>query len=221
MRQLEQFSQLLIALNGYDSHVGALPDSDQQNARGESLYSWRLSLMGFVQAVKDSIDYEQSWTAEWHRGWLRTRPAVYFSGRRSPKRGDYVGSVSVVIGPGTPFQEQGSMQLENVPCDTILIIEAQGFSKHWMAPGDLRLYELNESLLDGTDGDGVMVGFADGEIWLISPEVPLTTLKKYFVATDHPPRDRNKELLPFRLSSDRVEMTACTGSTGTEKKEGR
>lgn len=219
-RQMEAFGEVLDGLSNYDRNHRRLPDAVKLDDLGEALYSWRLGLMVFLVAIKDGVDLHAPWTSDSQR--VRDVPVSYYcTSRKLSRQKSCEPLVSSVIGRGTPFQDQGSMVLKDVPCDTILIIEAQKFCKHWMAPGDLRWQELDASFLQGTDGDGVLVGFADGEIWMLSPEVPLEALKKFFIAQDPPRRDRRTELAPFRMWSGRARSLRCEYEGRANNKEGR
>jgi hypothetical protein len=92
------------------------------------------------------------------------------------------------------------MALTDVPCDTILIIECNELDVHWMAPGDIQLNDISRNICKGTDGKGIVVGFADGCVWLLDESVPFQELKRFFIAA-HVNRDREAILGPYRLLS--------------------
>jgi hypothetical protein len=83
---------------------------------------------------------------------------------------------------------------------TILLVEIAHSGIHWMAPGDLSLDNIPESLVYGLDGDGFHVLFADGQIWFLSSDVPLEKVQKFFTIDGAKKHDREQTLGPYALS---------------------
>jgi hypothetical protein len=59
---------------------------------------------------------------------------------------------------------------------------------------------IGRNISKGTDGRGIVAGFADGSAWLLDETVPLQELKRFFTAA-HVIRDRDAILGSYRLLS--------------------
>jgi hypothetical protein len=81
--------------------------------------------------------------------------------------------------------------------DLIVLVEVSNSRVHWGCPGDLDIENLPPNFLRGTDGKGLIVMFADWQIWYISCNVPLETLKHFLVTTDLKNHSRDIELKPY------------------------
>jgi hypothetical protein len=86
--------------------------------------------------------------------------------------------VVAITGPGTPFTEGLKNRIKDLPPSTILFVGVAHSGIHWMAPGDLSLDSVPESIVQGFEEEGLPLLFADGQVWFLSPEVPLDDLKK-------------------------------------------
>ena len=61
--------------------------------------------------------------------------------------------------------------------DTILAIEIAHWGIPWAAPGDLPLDAVDQSILKGIEGTGVLALFADGSLDFVWADVPLDDFK--------------------------------------------
>ncbi|MCH7728410.1 MAG: hypothetical protein IH991_18320 [Planctomycetes bacterium] len=64
----------------------------------------------------------------------------------------------------------------------------------WAAPGDLPISEVTASILEGFDGDGVHVLFADGSVWFVPKDTDFEDLKKFFTIEGAKKFDREQVL---------------------------
>lgn len=104
-------------------------------------------------------------------------------------------NVALICGPGTPFDESRTCSLEDLDDDTILAVEVADLDVHWMEPGDLHIDRLPASLMNGLDGQGVLVLFADSTVQYVPNSVPLDDLRKLMTIEGAKQHDR-KTLLP-------------------------
>lgn len=190
------FEFVLGGMRQYDNNFGKLPHAIVRDANGNVLYGWRLSITPFIQGFKEGgLDFDVAWNAEPNRT-FGPQPNLCYS-RRPRVHRDISGHVAIITGDNTPMGGGAPAPLAQVPCDTILVVEAEGVASHWMEPRDIALSEVNQRLTLGTDGKGILVGFADGQIWFLDRTVPIGLLKTFFV-TDPASRDREAQLAPFR-----------------------
>src|SRR5262249_42651950 len=103
-------------------------------------------------------------------------------------------NIVAITGPGTAFDEDHPTRLKDIPPSTILCIEIAHSGIHWMAPGDLRLGKLPQSLSRGLDGRGLHVGCADGSVWFVTADVPLSEVEKLCTIEGAKKYDREKVL---------------------------
>jgi len=200
-RQLSQMGEVLSALAWFDQTIGRLPDAQKRARSGDVLFSWRVSILPYREGLGErALDLESPWTSDSNRSLAMKTDRIYCFARRS-KHGSLACNVAAVIGPGTPFQDKQSMALADVPCDTILFVEAKNATTHWMAAGDLRLDQLDQALTGGTDGTGFVAVFADGEVWFLDRRVPIDVVKRFLLAIPSGPRNRKDELGGYRLYS--------------------
>jgi Protein of unknown function (DUF1559) len=202
-RRMHRFEILRLGLQSYHDTFNALPLAVSCNDSGAVRYSWRVTLMPFTEGVKDLLDLDSPWTAPTNRYFAGRAVYQYCNPDERDAKERIAGIVSVIVGDDTPMQLTSSRGLSGVPGDTILLIESKPDAEHWMAPGDLPLSELLTGSLKH-DGQGLLVGFADGEIWHLHDSVPSQALARFAIVNPSEPRDRASALGPFKISSRRV-----------------
>jgi hypothetical protein len=198
MERMQRFAFVANALSTCDLSTGSLPDAVKLSGDGTPLYSWRFTLIPFLQGVKNLVDMDAPWTADTNRHFASQRDSTYCFDTVDER--SFSSNVAVVVGDRTPFRTDGSLSLQEVPCDTILFMEVDGVGTHWMAPGDLTLPEIDGEVIRGTDDQGVIVAFADGDVWYLDASTPLATFKR-FLTVDPTARDREIELGPYKRHS--------------------
>ena len=132
--------------------------------------------------MKQIVDATLPWNSEDLARWRQQVPGNYcFSG--TPET-----NVMAVVGEGTGFEQGKRFRHSDLPNALVLIVEVQGTGVHWVEPVDLNVTDLasilsgKESRISlGTSGDVFLVGFLDGEVWMLthspegcSPQVLLT-----------------------------------------------
>ena len=183
------------ALQCFDDCYERLPLAVHSDEQGRPLSSWRFFLLSFVEAImQHDYDPTQPWDAPEHRGLISEPFHVYCFRTERPSPERLHTNVVAITGPGTAFDGDRECRLEDIDSDTVLAIEIAESGTHWAAPGDLPLDQVDASILQGLDGHGVLVLFADGEVWLVPPDVPLDDLKKLFTIEGAKKHDREQVL---------------------------
>jgi hypothetical protein len=202
-QRISRFDRLLSSLRWYDDTFFHLPKTVRQNESGATLYSWRVTLMPFNEGVKDLLDLDSPWTAPSNRFFAERAIWLYCDPDERDNKERIKGVVSVIVADDTPMQPTLSHRLSEVPEDTVLLIEAKPQTEHWMAPGDLPVSALQAGVFKHA-GQGVLVGFADGEIWQLRDSVPIEELARFATVNPSEPRNREAKLGPFKMHSTRA-----------------
>jgi hypothetical protein len=95
---------------------------------------------------------------------------------------------------------------EVAPHDAILVVEVNHSGIHYRQPGDLDIRTMPREInppkgvgISSALGDRFHVGFADGAVWALSPEIPFETLEKFFTVESAKQYDRDELLGPYRV----------------------
>jgi hypothetical protein len=161
MSHANDMHQVLLSLANMDSAYGHLPPAIYKDKAGKPLCSWRFLILPYIQSWMGSpaMDFSQSWYSEANKFWASMRVRVFswesFDG--SPDQFDT--NIVAITGPGTAFDDDHEISAEKIPGSTIILVEIAHSGIHYMAPGDLPLDRVSETLLKGGDGDGFCVGF--------------------------------------------------------------
>jgi len=210
---------ILVAIDNYDALTGSLPPAILRSSDGEPIHSWRFLVCRLYLGDRIQVSfYGQDASAAYDSAWDSPGNARYFTG---PHR-DYPESPNsfiadsdqhtrfvAITGPGTAFDERRSIRLQDLDGDTILVLECATPCWHWMRPGgDLRIADIgdsgkvSEALGPFDDGD-FLVGFADGEAWTLSQDMPLRTLKEFMLVESAKSVDRDDMLSRYCIRSFR------------------
>lgn len=138
--------QLSLALYNYESKYGSFPPAITRDAQGESMHSWRVLLLPFLeqQSLYDAYAMDEPWDGPGNSQLLEQMPRVYKCySNASP---EFETGYCVVVGERTCFPPDGSRRLRDITDDaskTVAIVE----SKHtvpWMAPRDPTLEQFKQ-----------------------------------------------------------------------------
>jgi hypothetical protein len=95
---------------------------------------------------------------------------------------------------------------QDLPSDTILVVEVYDSKFHWMQPGDIVLSKLDENVaayretgIGDPNRTGFHVGFADGEVWHLTNDVPFHEFRKFCTVSGARRHDRTALLARYRL----------------------
>jgi len=144
---------------------------------GNRVASWR-----FVVAAPDMLeapaDKNAAWNAPQNTGAARSPYPAYCFDLRQTQDGLST-KVLAVSGEGTAFDQGVRYSLKDLPKDLILLVERWGTGIHWMEPADLDLKESATIPLDGADGKGCFVAFADGAVWFLRSDTPQDAIRRF------------------------------------------
>ena len=96
------------------------------------------------------------------------------------------------------------------PPFTVVLVEVRNSKVHWMEPGgDLDIRTMDHTIGQGTGNDpsgihpdGFWVGFADGQMWFVSHEIPYKDLAKFFTLAGAREHDRRAVIGPYVLHTN-------------------
>jgi hypothetical protein len=182
-------SNLLIA-------VDQLPPPTITDSTSKPLYSWRF----FIEPDFGRLDHEttsKEWKSISHL-FTDSNPAYCFHGTEFTH-------LLAVVGDGTAFSDRA--KLSEISANTIILIEKSVSSINWMEPGDVDIGDLAKT--SGAEFQilrDFAVTFADGEVWLLSQEVPSELVAKHCRYLDCPDRMNALSKFVVRKISDGPEQ---------------
>jgi hypothetical protein len=191
--------QIGLALHNFHDSYHRLPPAVRRDKAGRPLASWRFQILPWVEAIMKEVHYDDRWDDPANRLLSSTPFPVYCWSPEKQLSDSVHTNVVAVTGPGTAFDGDQAVRLDEIDSDTILAIEIAESGFHWMEPGDLAIDQVPESITQGLDGCGVHVLFADGSVWTLSPEVPMEDLKKFFTIEGAKRYDRDETLGPYAI----------------------
>jgi hypothetical protein len=166
--------------------------------------SWRLALYMIAPAL-ELPDSSKCWKSSTYDGWdVGTR--YCFLGSDSVPRAERYTKIMAIVGLGAPFTEyvEGrKFKIEDLPKDSVLLIEVTQTKVPWMQAGDVPLSEVeaardrNETLGAGISEYGRWVAFADSTVWLLSKDMPIAALLPFCTVDGAEKHDRERELREY------------------------
>jgi hypothetical protein len=193
--------QLYYGLLNYESAKGVLPSKENADPNGKALSSWRLTIIPYLESIDIRWDLKVAWNAPSNRRMASIAPNYFCWDFR---RNNPTTLVFAVTGPGTLF-DGAPHTTKNMPGDIVLLLEVRDSKTHWMQPGDYRVTDLLTyrgkigDHLSGVFDDRLHVLFADGEVWALSPDAPMTALHRFLTIAGAESHDRAKLLGPYRV----------------------
>jgi hypothetical protein len=188
-RRSSSLKEVGFSLQSFNDTYKRLPAATRRDDVGRPTGSWRYQVYPFVEAIMLGIDYSKPWFDPAVRHLSRATPECFCFDRNESSLDRHDTNVAVVCGPGTPFDESRTCSLQDLDDDTILAVEVD-LDVHWMAPGDLHIDQLPKSLMNGLDGLGVLVLFADGSVQYVQKGVGLQNLQKLMTVEGAKQHDR-------------------------------
>jgi hypothetical protein len=174
------------------------------NAQGAPLYSWRVEVLKKWTMLDISLDFGKPWNAPTNLAFAQLNRGIEYC-TQAARRRSLETSVFAIVGPGTAFDPSRKVPISELNEDTILAMEVVNSGVHWMQPGDYSIQKLAScqgllrECLKPLIRDRVHVLFADGEIWAISGEAPMESMKPFFTIAGAAIHSRETELAKFRL----------------------
>jgi hypothetical protein len=182
-------------LHAFHDALNRLPADVFRDKLGRPLCSWRFAILVYLEAQMLGHDNLARWDAFPNTNVTGEPYDIYCWLADGEYPNCLYTTVVAITGPGTAFDGARSpVRLADLESDTILAIELADSGILWAQPGDLPLDEVPESVVNGLDGDGLHVLFADGTVWFLRNDVPFADLKKFFTVEGATQYDREKAL---------------------------
>jgi hypothetical protein len=175
------------------------------------LYGWRFGGLCLITPYcggadahnRPEVAHYEPWTSEQNL-------AVVSAGEWSDytQEGEHETCVVAVTGPGTAWGNgrERPQRLQDLPPDTVLLVESAHSGIHWAAPEDFDTSTMPRTINDPSgrgissrNRDGFCVGFADGRVWSLKHKVPFTVLEKFFTIESARLHDADELLGAYRL----------------------
>jgi hypothetical protein len=194
--------QIELGLLNLESARQEWADSIRTDANGLPLYSWRFHVWPYMESTNLRRDFKASWNAPTNRQSRQLRLLCFCWDEGANAT---VTDVFAIAGPGTAFDKSQRNTHDDFPSDLIQLMEAADSKTHWMEPGD---YNLNDLLaatgrlgntVKGLLSDRVHVLFADGEVWALSPDMPIDAAKPFFTISGAKAASREESLSKYRV----------------------
>ena len=228
-RQMRTFTMIWLGLYGYNIANKHLPfliryasdgqpaDWHDRNGNGAPLYSWRFEILYYLQKQPYPLNKFLPWDATMNQEIVLSNGAFFSYGQTGK---EYAGiendtipdtNALAITGPGTAFGDGVEMPkaLENIPPQTILVVEVGASGTPWPMPGDLDIRTMPQTInassgkgISSQNPDGFCVIFADGTVWCLSNKIPFETLQKFFTTESSKKSDRELLLGPYILERE-------------------
>ena len=195
---------VVMALANYCDAYKRLPPAVVTDAGGAPLASWRLAVLPVAHQwdwdAMYKVDLNLTWNSPPNASVTRRALSFYCFGRRASEARDASLDTSVfaVTGKGSAFWQPPN-HLDDLPHDTVVLIEASETGIPWAAPGDLDVTQLEDlGTFHGNETD-FHIAFADGSVWCLRADVPVETIRKFFLVATAREFDRDQEVGPYRI----------------------
>lgn len=196
------FKGIELGLGNYKSIYGSWPSPARLAQDGTLLYSWRFQLAPYMINYRIGGNYKTDWRSQDNSRW-RNKVHEYFSIGDNPLETEtrYFG----IAGKRAAFDLANSHTRESFPVQLIMVMEVADSGVHWMEPGDYdvdALLAATGKLGDAVKGilpDRFYVMFANGEVWALSPETPMETVKPFFTIDGAREASRDQLLGAYRV----------------------
>jgi hypothetical protein len=201
-----KLKQIGVALHTYRTKYGEFPPSAIRDSHNQALLSWRvllLPMLGEERTYKE-LDLKQGWNSEKNRRATTAPLAGYRCLNDAASERPAITSYVAITGPGAawpPDRPASESHLPDTFAGTILLIECPDSDIGWAEPRDVTIDELfardskiRASLKHAHSG-GFCALFGDGDVHLISDDIPDDILRA-LLAVDHvKPVDRAKDFI--------------------------
>ena len=217
-----QFAAIALSLVNFSETHGHLPYSTRWSSAGQStdeisatavrrpLYSWRVEIVPYLESWHGVWDPTKAWDDSANTQ-LSELSRYYAYGGTVPggqTNGFPETNCLAITGRGTAFGNGSELPraLQDIPPDTIIIVETRASRIPWPAPGDFDIRTMPQSIntpdargISSRAANGFHVIFADGQVWFLSEEVPFETLQLFFTVASSQRYDRERHLEPFAV----------------------
>ena len=142
---INNLRQISVVLQAYEQKYGSLPAAYVADANGKPLYSWRVSILPYLNQPRlaAAFHYDEAWDSPSNIAVAQTPLSdfqcpddpQFASGSKSPPMTSYL----AVVGPNTAWPGAKPRKLSEIaePDETILVVEAENSGVNWAEPRDL------------------------------------------------------------------------------------
>lgn len=195
-------------IGNYAAAQGRLPSSVHQDHAMRPLYSWRFSILPYIESGGPRRDLDKSWYAPANSAESGNKSFFYCLTGVTTSPACYDTNVVAITGEGTAFDGKPHT-MEELPGDLILLITVAKSGIHWMEPGDVDITDIPDSIAAGITGKGVHVAFADGNVWFLRRDVPIGDIKRFFTIEGAKTHDRQELLAPYHATAEHEELPSA------------
>lgn len=181
-----------IELRNYDATHGSLP-GNITSAAGQPLISWRSISADGDAAIRLGDDCS-SWDSSANCAAASYPCTIYCFDVHSWSRDQLHTRVLAVTGPDAAFDASQQHSLRDLPSDLIVLVEVWETGIHWLEPRDIDVRQLRQLPLNGPDGTGCLVLFADGTLALLDANTPLDLVHTFCTISGAKSADRGELL---------------------------
>lgn len=179
--------------------------NDCAGSPGNSWRYWVFALKRIdyesAYGVNSSPVFSMPWNEEMNADFVNLRPAEYCITERAQDVG--ASNVVTITGADSIYVSRDPDRWHNAPKNLIVLFTVRDMPYHWMQPGDIDKNFIrsqlerpaNEQLL-GIDESGIHVGFIDGDISILSRDIPFEVLEPFLSYEEAATSDRD-QLLPY------------------------
>jgi hypothetical protein len=164
--------QIALALRNYHDDYGCFPPAYIVDESGQAIHSWRVLRLPYLdeETLFQEYRFDQSWNGPNNFRLAGRMPAVYRCpghGRHAPEAGECVTNYLAVVDSQAVFRGESATRLSDVggePFQTLLLIDMNRRSVHWMAPDDITADDFVAQFSGDTvfnHPEGTMVAFVD------------------------------------------------------------
>lgn len=184
----------VIALQCFDRDHGHLPETVIRNETGSILGSWRMAVSLYC-TEPPFVDLGRSWDDVINRPITEASvPPFCFPGVGRPVSQT---NIVAITGRDTAWDTARRVRFMDLPADLIVITEIASTGVSWASPGDVDIDQLPLDFTCGWDGEGIVVGFADGNAWYLDKTVPLELVRRFCTIPGALDLDRDDQLRRF------------------------
>jgi hypothetical protein len=218
------------AFQRYHAAHGHFPMATIKDANGKALRSWRVEILPGLGygSLYDQLQKDEPWDSPHNLG-LLNQQIITNDGCSIPEyfcpndRGKNTANYRAIIGPGTAWNEGKPTELSELPDGgkhTVLILEMLNTGKHWGEPEDITVENLLEQLKTNpretrfsNHPAGSHVLLADGSVWRVPQEMPLSLWQRLLGGEIKTIDDLNVELAKTNSGSAFVSYNAAEKSS--------
>ena len=168
MQASNNLKQVGLAFHNYHSAYKQLPAAAATDALGNPLWSWRVTLLPFVeeQTTWSQWRQDQAWNSGANSHLMVPLPRVYASPKEANPASDQT-HIFAVRDPQSMMSGAQGLSFADIKdglSNTILAVYLPNRTTTWAAPEDITLAELQMELANVTPQDPVQILFGDGAV---------------------------------------------------------